>query len=306
MDGLELAWTAGFWDGEGSAYLTGALDRAVRQPQARINQSSTIGVPEVLTRFQRAVGFGVIKGPDLDEGREPLYRWVVSSRGDVERAHRVLEPWLGAVKRAQFRDVLGHPAQDASPERARETSTPADELAWAAGLWDGEGCVSLLKHGSHGGYFVVEASITQSSANGVPQVLERFRSAVKGMGAIYGPYDAGPDHLPVFRWRLYPTLSINEVIESLRPWLGDAKRRQAAERLAQVMGQSPLPRGNPAWGSHKTHCIHGHEYASARLRPFRGRGKNESPPRASHQCLACVRDQARQRRHGKERKGASR
>ncbi len=60
MDRTELAWAAGFWDGEGSAYLTGSRDRATKQPQARMDQSSTTGVPEVLIRFQKALGSGVI------------------------------------------------------------------------------------------------------------------------------------------------------------------------------------------------------------------------------------------------------
>lgn len=299
MDRTELAWAAGFWDGEGSAWLTQPEGRNTAQPHARINQSSTTGIPQVLVRFQHALGFGAIRGPDLAEGREPLYRWVVSSRSNVNAVLLALSPWLGTVKRRQLCAVLGvdrlHPEFLTAPEDER--------IAWAAGLWDGEGCVSQLAHRTHDGHFILEASITQSSACGVPEVLERFRSIV-GAGKIYGPYDAGADRQPVYRWKLLPTVDIQRVVALLAHQIGEVKLRQAAERLAIVSTQPALPRGNPAWGSHKTHCINGHEYATARMRPFRSRGKNPEARRASKQCLACVRDHARRKRLEKKQEAA--
>lgn len=98
MDRTELAWAAGFWDGEGSAWRSQPAGRNTAQPCARINQSSTGGIPEVLIRFQRAVGLGTVKGPDIEEGKEPLYRWVASSRSDILTTFDVLLPWLGPVK----------------------------------------------------------------------------------------------------------------------------------------------------------------------------------------------------------------
>lgn len=299
MDRTELAWAAGFWDGEGSAYLTGSSDRATRQPQARINQSSTTGVPTVLSRFHAAVGLGSISGPELKHGREPLYRWVISRRSEIEEVATVLCPWLGGVKREQLRAVVGDPGIRA----LRWDDVPEDEgRAWCAGLWDGEGCISILDHRTHPGRSILEASITQSSDSGIPEVLERFRAVVGNVGNIYGPYDAGPDRQPVYRWKLWPLELIRQVVMQLDPQIGPVKRSQAHIRLAVVLAQPPLPRGNPAWGSHKTHCVRGHEYAAARVRPFRGRGKNIEAPRASHQCLRCVREDARTRKLARETK----
>lgn len=292
MDRMELAWAAGFWDGEGSAWLTRAEGRETWQPQARINQSSTTGVPEVLIRFERAVDVGRVQGPGIEEGKEPLYRWVVSSRADLLTTYELLRPWLCVVKRAQFEDVLRLPARPYDPPPpSRE-----EERAWAAGLWDGEGCVSIMAHRSHPGRFVLEASITQSSDAGVPEVLKRFRSFVGGAGKIYGPYEAGIGRQPIYRWKLYPTEQIRQVMAELAPRIGTVKREQSEERLAIVIAQPPLLRGNPAWGSHKTHCIRGHDYATARVRPFQSRGRNTQEPRASRQCLACVREDARAKR----------
>lgn len=293
MDRTKLAWAAGFWDGEGSAYLSGSSDRTTKQPHARINQSSATAVPGVLSRFQRLVGLGRVQGPDLADGREPLYRWEATRRAEILTTFRMLDPYLGRVKRAQFQHVLGL----SDPQRLRQPSAdPEVELAWSAGFFDGEGSVYLAKHQSHAGYFVLEAAITQSSWDGVPEVLQRFQRTF-GIGKIYGPYRAPAGHAPIYRWKCHRRQQIEGMITSLENDLGEVKRSQAAAAMRVVAAQLPLPRGNPAWGNRKTHCIHGHEYASARLRPFRGRGKNIDAPRASHQCLACVRDTARRKRH---------
>lgn len=290
MDRTELAWAAGFWDGEGSAWLTAPADRTTRYPHARINQADVNGTPYVLERFQRALALGRIQGPEIEEGREPLYRWVVSSRPDVARTYDLLRPWLGEVKALQFEHVLGVPSGRPPTQCARD-----EEIAWAAGLWDGEGCVSIMDHRTHEGYFILEASITQSSPKSVPEVLERFRSIV-GAGRIYGPYDAGPERQPIYRWKLVRTEGIKAVIAQLEGQIGPVKSMQAASRLAIVLAQPTLPRGDPAWGNRKTRCSRGHEYATARIRPFRSRGVNTEAPRASKQCLTCVREDARERR----------
>lgn len=299
MDRCEFAWAAGFWDGEGSAYLTGALDRGTRQPQARVNQSSVSGIPEVLQRFQLAMGFGEVKGPDLREGKEPLYRWVVSNRPEVVKVLTLLRPWLGIVKRRQLANVLGLSANDDRPTpQARY-----EELAWAAGFFDGEGSTYLEKHRTHPGYFRLETGITQADARGIPFVLVEFQRIV-GSGKIYGPYPAPEGQDPVYRWKAHRAGEIVAMIDTLRPWLGAVKRDQADRSITIVNGQRPLPRGNPAWGNRKTHCVRGHEYATARVRPFRWRGRNTEARRASKQCLACVREHARRKRL--ERKEKSR
>jgi hypothetical protein len=84
-------------------------------------------------------------------------------------------------------------------------------------------------------------------------------------------------------------------MHALAPRLGSVKTLQARRALRVVVGQAVLPRGRPEWGSHKTHCIHGHEYASARVRPYVSRGVG-TQRRENKQCLVCAREQARARR----------
>ena len=283
MDEHELAWAAGFFDGDGWAALSKRKGRRTGQPQAQINQSSVEGLPEVLVRFRDAVGVGRIAGQKIEDGREPLYWWVASSRSDVERTGRLILPWLSGQKRSQFNAAVGllsgHPA--------------LTSFAWAAGLFDAEGSTSLTAHQSHAGHKVIESSITQGGDMS-PEELRRFVACV-GRGRVYGPYDQAGANEPVYRWRAYTIDDVRSILHLILPWLGGVKRRQAFAAIATIDGQPALPRGRVEWGRHKTHCIRGHEYASARIRPYVSRGVGVQR-RDSKQCLQCTREQARDRR----------
>ncbi len=288
MDEHELAWAAGFFDGDGWAALVRPKRRRTGQPMAQINQGSLVGVPEVLTRFRAAVGVGRIGGPKIEDSRQPLYRWVAGSRGDVSRPGELIGPWLSPQKRRQFSSAVG----------LRFGSRSIDSFAWAAGLFDAEGSVSLGKHRTHIGYRTIDASITQGGSNGVPPELERFLALVT-LGRNYGPYEQEGATEPIYRWRLSRADDIRVVVHLLGPWLGAVKTAQARSALRVIDAQPSLPRGRAEWGSHKTHCTHGHEYATARIRRYVSRGSGV-PRRASKQCLACVREQARERRTKKK------
>jgi hypothetical protein len=288
MDRHELAWAAGFFDGEGWANAVGQTGRRTRQPQAQINQSDNDAIPVALERFNRAVGVGRIGGPECKPGRMDRYWWIASSRSDVNRVAALLDPWLGDVKRREFDDAVGPRQRDFSPPHES-----AEWIAWAAGLYDGEGCSCLLDHRTHAGYKVPELSVTQSSAEGEPEVLVRFRDVVNA-GHIDGPIDQPKPWLPVYRWKCGALHDVRVVLETIWPWLGPIKRAQAQVMLKVLDGQPVLPRGNPAWGNRKTHCVNGHEYTAARIRPYvpRSAGKQR---RDSQQCLVCARDAARER-----------
>lgn len=282
MDRHELAWAAGFFDGEGWANQSG------RGVQSRINQSDNDGVPKVLVRFQRAIGFGRIGGPVREEGRKDLYFWQVSSRGDVVAVASTIWPWLGDVKRAEFAVALGG-VLDSGHQALSQTEL----LAWAGGLYDGEGCASVSPHRTHEGHFSPEVAVTQSGTTR-PQVLERFRDIV-GCGRIYGPYTQEGATLPVFRWKAAALVDVEHSLYVLAPWIGSVKREQARCVSRALIEQGRLPRGNPAWGNRKTHCVKGHEYATARMRPYVARGGG-TQRRDGEQCLFCVRDYARGKR----------
>ncbi len=293
MDRYELAWAAGFFDGEGWANQIrhGRGDRT--RPQARINQAGPGGVPEVLLRFRRAVGgLGRIGGPVRKPGRQDLYRWEVSSLADVELLHHFLLPWLGQVKLVQLSNALGRIAASARP-----VSRSDEWRAWAAGLYDGEGCSALLRHRSHEGYLIPELSVTQSAKVGTPHVLARF-ATIAGAGCISGPYTQRNSTMDVYRWKAAARGDVEQVLTQLWPYLGSVKRAQAQRLLDTLAGQPDLPRGNPAWGNDKAVCVNGHEYATARMRPFVPR-KGGKEPRVNSSCLVCLREYARRKREAK-------
>jgi len=210
----------------------------------------------------------------------------------------MIGPWLCADKTAQFGNSVG-----LHTEPIERTAT--EELAWAAGFFDAEGSTYLDKHRTHADYFRIEVAITQGCASGVPPELERFRIATGISGHTYGPWEQEDANDPSYRWKLHRLIDVELLIARLEPWLGTAKREQARTALTVVRSQPVLPRGNPSWGSHKTHCVHGHEYESARIRPYRSRGVGIQR-RANKQCLACSREQARANRLASTKSGSFR
>jgi len=287
MDRHELAWAAGFFDGEGWANRSG---RGVR---SRINQAGADGMPEVLIRFRQIVGVGRLKGPTVVDGKRDLYWWEASSRPDVARVADLIGPWLCAVKRAEFGRALGRPLAPAI-----WPASSSEELAWAGGFFDGEGCTYLEKHRTHSGYFVPRLYVPQSSDVGIAPELIRLQAALGDLGAISGVRARRGNWRPYRRWRVCRVADVQLGLHLLWPFISDVKRAQAHSVMQVIHAQPDLPRGNPAFGiAGSRYCLRGHDKWNARVRPFKGRGKNQEDPNLHlRQCLACVRIDARARR----------
>jgi hypothetical protein len=292
LESHDLAWAAGFFDGEGWA------NKKARGVQARINQAGPDGVPEVLTKFQRIVGVGRIKGPVVVEGKQPLYCWEATSRADLVHVVERIAPWLCPVKRAEFERTLGGPV----PAQIWPGSM-SEELAWAGGFFDGEGSTYLEKHRTHAGQMVPRLYVPQSAEVGVALELTRLKAATGGLGSISGVRPAKGSRKPYRRWRVCVVDDVQLGLHLLWPFIGEVKRAQAQRVLKVLHSQLDLVRGNPDFGvAGARYCLRGHDKWNARIRPFKGRGKNEEDP-MSHlrQCLACVREDARAKRKRKRR-----
>jgi hypothetical protein len=292
LESHDVAWAAGFFDGEGWA------NRAGRGVQSRINQAGLDGIPEVLTKFQQVVGVGRIKGPVLIEGKQPLYFWLATSRPDIDQVVERIGPWLCPVKRAEFERTLGGP-----PPPIVWPGSISEELAWAGGFFDGEGSSYLTKHRTHFGYLNSAVEVRQSGWTGVPDALNRFHAAVSFIGHINGPHEYDWADAPVSRWKVEARDDVQLALHRLMPFIGSVKREQARNVLVVVNLQPDLPRGNPAFGvAGARYCLRGHDKWNARVRPFKGRGKNEEDP-LNHlrQCMTCVREDARAKRNNKRR-----
>lgn len=90
------------------------------------------------------------------------------------------------------------------------------ELAWAAGFFDGEGCVSLLKSGRH---TYPQVGISQVDR----MVLDRVTEAV-GFGKVYGPYKT--PRKPQYLYSVYGFEKTQALMAFLWPWLSPVKRAQ--------------------------------------------------------------------------------
>ena len=291
MENHELAWAAGFFDGEGWA------NRQRRGVHSRINQAGSDGIPEVLTKFRRIVGVGRIHGPVIVEGRQPLYYWDATSQPDLRQVVDRIGPWLCPAKRAEFERTLG----ETLPAQVWPGSM-SEELAWAGGFFDGEGSTCLDKHRTHADFYVPVLYVPQSSSEGVAPELVRLQKAI-GFGTISGIRKSKPPWKPYRRWRVFTIEKVFRALHMLWPFIGAVKREQAQRAMRVVLAQPDLVRGNPAFGvAGARYCLRGHDKWNARIRPFKGRGKNEEDPQNHlRQCLTCVRESARAKRNKKRR-----
>lgn len=104
----EVAWAAGFFDGEGSASCA-----AYGQPRKdgtrhyrivlSVSQCGAGPAPAELVRFQKVVGVGSIYGPlHRHANWKPMWQWQATSRDDIENTIDQLWPWLCSTKREQI------------------------------------------------------------------------------------------------------------------------------------------------------------------------------------------------------------
>lgn len=107
------------------------------------------------------------------------------------------------------------------------------ELAWAAGFFDGEGS-AFFGQGNRGKnsagrltYTTLKLDVTQTEL----APLERFRTAVGGIGSIYGPYRNKTSKKDYWRFMVYGYEKYKSVMEQLWPYLGQTKRNQLERHL---------------------------------------------------------------------------
>lgn len=102
-DDCEVAWAAGFFDGEGFVYAT--MQGKYMAFHLQVVQSGE-SMPHVISRFQKAIGLegGFIFGPQRPYGVQRLPKWGyrLSNKKRITEAMEKLYPFLSEVKRAQW------------------------------------------------------------------------------------------------------------------------------------------------------------------------------------------------------------
>ena len=94
---VEIAWAAGFFDGEGST----SLDKS--KPRVAIGQKDR----QVLDRFKTAVGYGKVYGPYVYVNPPRTFFYYVVRRQQAEDVIACLWPFLSQIKREQATAVFG-------------------------------------------------------------------------------------------------------------------------------------------------------------------------------------------------------
>ncbi|TMC44046.1 MAG: hypothetical protein E6J23_08965 [Chloroflexi bacterium] len=105
-------------------------------------------------------------------------------------------------------------------------------MAWAAGLFDGEGSTELhTRRTLARTWFSLRSRVSQCDAQGVPEVLQRFQSVV-GCGRIDGP-TSGEGYENAYKWDAGADDTLR-VLPMIWPWLGIVKRVQAIDAIKSV------------------------------------------------------------------------
>jgi len=107
-----------------------------------------------------------------------------------------------------------------------------EEIAWAAGLFEGEGCITEV-----GGRFALTVTNTDE------WVVQRFYDIV-ALGSIYGPYRNseadGHRRKPFWTWTAHQEQAL-DAMQLLAPWLSPRRLNRAYELTALTFPVKCLP-----------------------------------------------------------------
>lgn len=164
-------------------------------------------------------------------------------------------------------------------------------IAWAAGLFEGEGsisCVPMKHKGDYSrGYYTRHVCMSMTDHD----VLVKLQLAI-GLGKIRGPYQdrRNPNHKQSWVWTASGYDEMVQVLELFRPYLCSRRQEQIDHFLsfppAQKKGAQPgntfgrANKGKTIWVD-RTHCRHGHDLAVVGV---------YTNPKGYKTCRQCERD----------------
>lgn len=155
----------------------------------------------------------------------------------------------------------------------------AAEIAWAAGLFEGEGSIVAT------GKTAAKLSIEMTDLD----VLERFAQVVEA-GAITAKTctNKKPHWKDRYALQIYARDDVRRILVAFLPWLQSRRRAKAEAILARLQR-------NPGSHSRKTHCSKGHALSGTNVYHW-----PRQPQR--RKCRTCHRDNARSRYRSKARR----
>lgn len=148
------------------------------------------------------------------------------------------------------------------------TQIMSEEIAWAAGLFEGEGCIHMRRDGD------VQVSIKMTDRD----VIERFANLFPVPKIYVRP--AGARTKETYEWRTTRARLVEEMIRALRPYLLQRRGATADVALARL-AKIGLPTGV------KPTCPAGHAYS----------GRDKAGQRICHECKRVSAKRRRDAKH---------
>jgi hypothetical protein len=108
-----------------------------------------------------------------------------------------------------------------------------EQLAWAAGLFEGEGCFSTSTRRTRRPGAPTSRKCAAQINMTDHDVVSRFRE-VMGFGSIRSIKQAQPHHKPQLKWVASSFEHFQATVALLWPWLGARRRARAKELLQEA------------------------------------------------------------------------
>ena len=126
--------------------------------------------------------------------------------------------------------VIRYRGFESRPPRRIKTP-PIVRRWWAAGFFDGEGCLYLTRPKESSNWRGVSLYLPQASRDQVPDTLLRFHSAIGGLGTITGPHPPRSpwSRLPQYHWQTSGRHSASAVLRILWPFLASVSRHRVLD-----------------------------------------------------------------------------
>ena len=145
------------------------------------------------------------------------------------------------------------------------------DIAWAAGIVEGEGCIGADARGHHGA-FTPRMTVAMTDEDVIRRLADIF-----GIGKVYGPHQRGTERKPMWTWGIHNFEHWQAAWAMVWPWLGERRKEQvrtSAATMKEAFARSP-------WK--KNRCKRGHDLTDETMIYRR-------PDNPSHrQCSPCRR-----------------
>ena len=126
----------------------------------------------------------------------------------------------------------------------------AVDIAWLAGLFEGEGNISIAKNGG------TRLTIRMCDRDVIDRVNEMF-PCTNIQVVVPKPVRASFNQPQTqYAWRISNPTKVREILLLLLPWFGERRAAKACEVLAHLDSRPGIGGRNRL----KTHCAQGHEY----------------------------------------------